>query len=93
MNALVMIFKYFEVTLLDIVQYRKEAQGYGWTEPEILYIWLKIIKGYRELRENNIFHRDIRLGNIFFTPANSSDPLHFVNLSSARKMASSELLE
>jgi serine/threonine protein kinase len=72
MNALVMIFKYFETSLLDIMQYRKQAQGYGWNEQETMYIWMKIIKGYRELRENNIYHRDIRLSNIFYTPANTN---------------------
>lgn len=75
------------------MQYRRQTQDYGWSEPEIMYIWMKIIKGYRELRENNIYHRDIRLSNIFYTPANTNEPLHFVNLSSARRMVSSELAE
>lgn len=30
MSALVMVFKYFEVSLLDIMQYRKQAENYGW---------------------------------------------------------------
>ncbi len=54
---------------------------------------MKIIKGYRQLRENNIFHRDIRLGSIFYTPANTAEPLHFLNLASARRMTSNELIE
>lgn len=58
-----------------------------------MYIWMKIIKGYRELRENNIYHRDIRLSNIFYTPANTNEPIHFLNLISARRISTSELAE
>jgi len=47
LNALVMVFRYFENSLLDLVQYRKAAQTYGWNETEVLYIWMKLIKGYR----------------------------------------------
>jgi hypothetical protein len=47
LNALVMVFKFFECSLLDLVEYRKQAQGYGWKEDEILFIWMKAIKGYR----------------------------------------------
>jgi serine/threonine protein kinase len=89
LNTLVLVHRYFESSLLDLVMYRKAAQNYGWNETEVLYIWMKLVKGYRELRDNNIFHRDLRLGNIFFTPGNLSEPLQYVNLSSARKMTSS----
>ena len=47
LSALVMVFKYFENSLLDLAQYRKTAQGYGWNEAEVLFIWMKLIKGYR----------------------------------------------
>lgn len=30
LNAFVMVFRYFECSLLDLVSYRKQAQGYGW---------------------------------------------------------------
>ena len=32
LHAIVMIFRYFENTLLDLVNYRKAAQSYGWNE-------------------------------------------------------------
>ena len=75
------------------MQYRKEAGEYGWTENEVLFIWLKIVQNYRQLRQNNIYHRDIRLSNIYFTPANSTDPIQFVNLAAARHVNSEELKE
>lgn len=49
LNALVMVFKYYETSLFEIMEYRKQADKYYWTEVEILHIWRSLISSYIEL--------------------------------------------
>lgn len=83
-SALVMIFKYYEVSLLDIIHYRK-LDNFYYTEQEILFIAKIVVDHYKNLRVHGIFHRDLRLSKIFFTPQNKMIPYEFANLESARK--------
>jgi len=51
----------------------------------VALLWKMLIKGYRQLEEQDICHRDIRLNKIFYTPSNKNIPYQFINLESARK--------
>lgn len=90
-----MIFKYYEASLFEIVEYRRQAQRYYWTELELLHLWRSLISSYTDLNFCHIYHRDIRLSKVYYTPQNKSKPFQFVNLQSARKLVrndSDELL-
>jgi hypothetical protein len=79
-NALVMLFRYYEVSLFEIVEYRRQAQRYCWTELELLHVWKSLVCSYADLNFNHVYHRDIRLGKVYYTPQNKNKPFQFTNL-------------
>mgnify|MGYP003483912770 FL=1 len=88
-NTMVMIFKNYETSLLEIVRYRQLAK-YHWKEPEIVTLWKILINNYKQLASQSIVHRDIRLSNILYTPDSKSQPFQLANLSTARKITKAE---
>lgn len=78
-SAIVMIFKNYESSLLEIARYRQLAD-YHWSEAELVSLWKMVIGSYKHLKNLSISHRDIRLGKIFFTSENKNQPFQFVNL-------------
>jgi hypothetical protein len=87
--TLVMIFRNYEVSLLEIVRYRQLAE-YHWSEAELVTLWKLLISNYKKMKNLSICHRDIRLGKIFYTSDNRSHPFQFANLETARKVSRAE---
>ena len=88
-STLVMIFRKFEVSLLEILQYRKMAD-YHWTEAELVTLWKILISSYKNMKNLSICHRDIRLGKIFYTSDNRGQPFQFANMDTARTVRKGE---
>jgi serine/threonine protein kinase len=88
-NTIVMIFKNYETSLLEIARYRQLAQHH-WREAEIVTLWKILVNNYKQLAIQSIVHRDIRLSNILYTPDSKSQPFHLANLSTARKITKAE---
>ena len=64
-----------------MAEYRKHAE-FGWTESQKIQIIEQIFDSYQVLAEKNIFHRDIRPSNVFYSPISKRFMLG--NLSLAR---------
>lgn len=84
-STIVMIFKNFETSLLEIARYRQLAD-YHWNEAELVTLWKILINNYKNLKNMSICHRDIRLGKIFYSSENKNQPFQLANLETARKV-------
>lgn len=73
-NVLVLVFRFYECSLIDLVHYRHLLHS-PWTDQEIVSIALILLRQYKQLWLCGIAHRDIRLGKIYYTPQPADNTL------------------